>query len=131
MNQKPDKWISNDCKAGMHTSCAALGCEDDCGHAIRTKKVIAVLDDSKPDTTLREQLANDLERYKNYGTPFTQDMVSHVLTEVAKRLPEEKPIIDQDYDDETFHRTTVIDANHKGFNQCLSEVRAIIEANDG
>lgn len=134
-NQKPDKWISNDCKAGMHTSCAALGCEDDCGHSIRTKKVIAVLDDTKPDTTLRKELDEILmdvfrlgylmsgtsDRELNKGMKTATQSILDLL---AKRLPE--PVIGLDPD-----RSEYQAGYSAGWNNYESEVRAIIEGRDG
>lgn len=29
--------------------------------------------------SLKQQLITDLERYKNYGTPFTEDMANHII----------------------------------------------------
>jgi len=34
--------------------------------------------DTQPDS-LRQQLITDLEKYKNFGTPFTGDMADHII----------------------------------------------------
>lgn len=61
--------------------CANLDCQN------ITKPGFSHCDEHLPDVTkptqldsLRQQLIADLEKYKSFGTPFTEDMADHIIS---------------------------------------------------
>ena len=43
----------------------------------------------QPKLGFREKLITDLERFKNFGTPFTSDMADHVIDMFEAALPQQ------------------------------------------
>lgn len=120
-NQKPDK---------QEYQCVA------CGFKVKTSDLSSIrcfrceykgfelVDDQQQDTTLREQLRTDMH-FRGIRDLYLDDTVQSILDLLAKRIPKQKGKAEPG----TYYQYRI--GFTTGYNQALSEVRAIIEGKDG